>query len=233
MEIELPQVPDHLKPLAVEADGKFKLDLTKVMATEDLTGLKTSLQNERAVAEAYRSLGKPKEIQQRIADLEAQAARGGKGGEEAQAKLDAMKADYDAKLSDKDARLTALMRKTANSELRAELAKAGVIPEGLDILATFAAQRIAFNDDGSPKVLTADGKPMIGSGADHGATLADLAAELAKTIPHLVKDQGAGGGGKPPGSGGTPGKTMTRAAFDALDPAAKNAAIKDGTKLID
>jgi hypothetical protein len=47
---------------------------------------------------------------------------------------------------------------------------------------------------------------MVGSGANGGATLADLATDLAKTIPHLVKDEGKGGGGKQPGNGGTPTK---------------------------
>lgn len=234
MEIELSDVsglPETLKPLVATVDGKNKLDLSKLMPVEDLTGLKTSLQNERTVAEAYKSLGKPKEIQQRIADLEAAAARGGKGSEEAQAKLDQIKADYEGKLAERDNRLNAILRKSANAELRAELAKAGVIPEGLDMLSTFAASRIAFGEDGSTKILTADGKPMIGSGADHGATLADLAKELAKASPFLVKDAGAGGGGKPPGSGGTPPKTMTTAEFNALSARERAAAMKNGTTL--
>lgn len=215
-------------------DGKNKLDLTKLMPVEDLTGLKTALQNERANAGAYAKFGKPDELAKRISDLEAAAAKSGKGGEEAQAKLDQLKADYEGKLNDTQNRLTNLMRRNANAELRAELAKAGVIPEGLDMLSTFAASRIAFNDDGSPKILTADGKPMIGSGADHGATLADLAKELAKASPFLVKDAGAGGGGKPPNSNsGTGQKTMTRADFENLDAAGKAAAMKDGTKLTD
>jgi len=94
--------------------------------------------------------------------------------------------------------------------------------------------RLKFNDDGTAQVTTIDGKPMIGSGADHGATLADLASELAKAKPYAVRDQGKGGGGKPAGSsGGTPQKTMTRAQFDALDAGAKSAAMRDGTTLTD
>lgn len=236
MEIELADasgLPETLRPLAIAADGKFKLDLSKLMPTEDLTGLKTALQTERANAGAYAKFGKPDELARRISDLEAAATKGGKGGEEAQAKLDAMKGEYEAKLTDRDAKLTNLMRRQANAELRAELAKAGVIPEGLDLLATFAGQRIQFNDDGSPKVLTADGKPMIGNGADHGATLADLAAELAKQIPHLVADGGKGGSGKQPNTGGTPAKTMKAAEFAALSPRDRAAAIASGTTITD
>lgn len=236
MEITLDAIdglPENLRPLAAQADGKFKLDLSKVMPSEDLTGLRSALQKERENAGAYSKLGKPDEISKRIADLEAAAAKGGKGGEEAQAKLDAMKADYEGKLADRETRLISLMKRQANSELRAELAKAGVIPEGLDILAKFAEGRIQFNDDGTPKVMTHDGKPMIGNGPDHGATLSDLAKELAKTIPHLVKDEGKGGGGKPPNNGGTPQKTVTRAEFDAMSQGDRAAFAKSGGKVTD
>lgn len=226
-------LPENLKPLAAQADGKYKLDLTKVMPFEDVNGLKTALAKERETVGTYSKLGKPEDVLRKIADLEAAASKGGKGGEEAQAKLDAMKAEYEGKLADRETRLTSLMKRQANSELRAELAKAGVIPEGLDILAKFAEGRIQFNDDGSPKVVTADGKPMIGSGPDHGATLADLAKELAKSIPHLVKDEGKGGGGKPPNNGGTPQKTATRAEFDAMSQADRAAFAKSGGKVTD
>lgn len=237
MEIELSDLsalPETLKPLVATVDGKSKLDLAKLMPVEDLTGLKTALQTERANNGAYSKFGKPDDIAKKISDLEAAAAKGGKGGEEAQAKLDAMDATYKAQLSDRDQKLNSIMRRVANSDLKAELAKVGVIPEGLDILANFAQSRIAFNDDGTPKVMTADGKPMIGSGADHGATLGDLAKELAKQIPHLVKDGGAGGSGKPPGNGGTPEqKTVTRAVFDGMSQTERSTFSKSGGKVAD
>lgn len=234
MEIELADVsglPEALKPLL---QGN-KLDLTKVMPLEDVTGLKTALVRERENAGAYAKFGKPDEIAAKIAKLEEAAAKGGKGGEEAQAKLDAMKADYDGKLSAADQRYTGVLTRYAQAELKAELSKAGVVPEGLDMLAAFAGQRIRFNDDGTVKVVTADGKPMIGSGADHGATLADLAKELATSMPYLVKDQGVGGGGKPPGTnGGTPqGKTVTRSQWDAMDQGGRMAHTKSGGKVVD
>lgn len=234
MEIELPDIsalPEALKAVVVSAEGKNKLDLAKLMPVEDLTGLKTALQTERANAGAYAKLGKPDEISKKIADLQALADKGGKGSEDAQAKLDAMKADYEGRLSAKDATLTGLMKRQANAELRAELAKAGVIPEGLDMLSTFAASRIVFADDGTTKIVTADGKPMLGTGADHGATLADLAKELAKASPFLVKDGGAGGSGKQPGSGGTPAKTMPEAEFNALPAKDRAARMAEGYTL--
>lgn len=233
MEIEIADVsglPEALKPIL----SGNKLDLSRLMPAEDLTGLKTALVRERENAGAYAKFGKPDEIAKRIADLEAAAAKGGKGGEDAQAKLDAMKADYDGRLTAADQRFNGVLTRYAQAELKAELSKAGVVPEGLDMLATFAAQRIKFNEDGTVKVVTSEGKPMIGSGADHGATLADLATELAKSMPYLVKDQGAGGGGKPPGSGGKPeGKTVTRAQWDAMSHSDRAAHSKSGGKVVD
>lgn len=238
MEIELTDVsglPEALKPLALQDGEKFKLDLSKLMPAEDLTGLKTALVKERENAGAWKKFGTPDELAKKISDLEEKAAKGGKGGEDAQAKLDAMKAEYEAKLQDRDSRFSQLLQERTRADLKAELAKAGVVPEGLDMLATFAASRIQFHDDGTPKVLSPDGKPMIGSGADHGATIADLAAELAKSMPYLVKDGGTGGSGKQPGTnGGTPGqKTVTRSAFDAMSQAERAAHSKSGGKVID
>jgi hypothetical protein len=237
MEIELSDVtglPEHLKPVLATVDGKNKLDLSKLMPMEDLTGLKTALQTERANAGAYAKFGKPDDIAKRIADLEAAAAKGGKGGEEAQAKLDAMDATYKAQLSERDTRLTSLMRDNASEKLRVELAKAGFIAEAIDDIAATAMGRITFGDDGKPKVMTADGKPMIGTGSDHGATLADLAKELAASKPYAVQDNGKGGSGKPPGSGGTPEqKTVSRAVFDAMSQAERATHSKSGGKVTD
>jgi len=234
MEIEIADatgLPESLQTLV--QDGK--LDLSKLMPAEDLTGLKTALQKERANAGEWAKFGKPDDVAKRIADLEEKAKGTGKGADEAQAKLDAMKGDYEAKIADRDKRITAMMQRTAGSELRAELAKAGFIPEAIDDIAATAMSRVQFNDDGTPKVLTADGKPMIGNGADHGATFADLAKELAGVKAYAVRDTGAGGGGKPPGSnGGKPNQqTVKRSAWDTMSQVDRAAFSKAGGKVVD
>lgn len=184
-------------------DGK--LNLGGIPAPEDVTGLKSALQKERENTQAYSKYGKPDEIEAKIAELTEKAKGSGKGAEDAQAKLDAMAADYDGKLTAAQERISKMMQRTATSDLKAELAKAGFIAEAIDDIASTAMARLQFNEDGTPKVLTSDGKPMIGNGADHGATLADLAKELADAKPYAVRDGGKGGGGKPAGSqGGTP-----------------------------
>ncbi len=198
------------------ADGH--LDLGALAAPEDVAGLKTALSKERGNAAAYSKYGTPAEIDAKIAELTDKAKGSGKGADDAQAKLDAMAADYEGKLTGANDRISKMMQRSASSDLKAELAKAGFIAESIDDIASSAMGRLQFHEDGSAKIMTSDGKPMIGSGADHGATLADLAKELAASKPYAVRDGGKGGGGKPPAStGGTPDKpTVTRAQFDAM-----------------
>jgi len=198
------------------ADGH--LDLGALAAPEDVAGLKTALSKERGNAAAYSKYGTPAEIDAKIAELTDKAKGSGKGADDAQAKLDAMAADYEGKLTGANDRISKMMQRGASSDLKAELAKAGFIAESIDDIASSAMGRLQFHEDGSAKIMTSDGKPMIGSGADHGATLADLAKELAASKPYAVRDGGKGGGGKPPAStGGTPDKpTVTRAQFDAM-----------------
>lgn len=214
-------------------DGQ--LDLGGIPVPEDVTGLKSALQKERENTQAYSKYGKPDEIEAKIAQLTEKAKGSGKGAEDAQAKLDAMAADYDGKLTAAQDRINKMMQRTVGSELKAELAKAGFIAEAIDDIASTAMARLQFNEDGTPKVLTSDGKPMIGSGADHGATLADLAKELATAKPYAVRDAGKSGGGKPAGSqGGTPDKpTVTRKAWDEMSHPARAEFSKSGGKVTD
>jgi hypothetical protein len=206
------------------------LDLGALAAPEDVSGLKTALSKERGNAAAYSKYGTPDEIEARIADLTDKAKGSGKGSEDAQAKLDAMKADYEGKLTGANDRMSKMVQRGAASDLKAELAKAGFIAESIDDIASSAMGRLKFTDDGTAQVMTSDGKPMIGSGADHGATLADLAKELAASKSYAVRDAGKGGGGKPAGSaGGTPDKpTVTRSNLDAMSQVERMTFFKSG-----
>lgn len=210
------------------------LDLAAIPEPEDVGGLKSALQKERANAQAWAKFESPEKVEARIAELEKAAKGTGKTAEDAQAKLDALKEDYEGKLTASQERMQKMMQRNAAAELKAELAKAGFIPEAVDDIAATAMGRLQFNDDGTPKVMTADGKPMIGSGADHGATLADLAKELADAKPYAVRADLKSGGGKQPGTGGTPpSKTVTRAQWDKMTSAERMAHTKEGGKVTD
>ena len=206
------------------------LDLGALAAPEDVTGLKGALQKERANTAAYSKYGKPDEIQATIDALTEKAKGNGKGADDAQAKLDAMSLDYEGKLTASNDRINKMMTSGAQSDLKAELAKAGFVSEAIDDIANSAMGRLQFNEDGSPKVMTFDGKPMIGNGADHGATLADLAKELAASKPYAVRADNISGGGKLPGdSGGKPNQvTVTRAQLDAMPQSERSTHFQSG-----
>lgn len=233
MEIEVTDasgLPEWLQSHVSEG----KLNLASIPAPEDVSGLKSALQKERANAQAWAKFESPDAVDARIADLEKAAKGTGKAAEDAQAKIDQIKADYEGKLTGANERITKMMQRTAAADLKAELAKAGFIAEAIDDIAATAMGRLQFNEDGTPKVLTSDGKPMIGSGADHGATLTDLAKELAGAKPYAVRDAGKGGGGKQPGTGGKPdAKTVTRAQWDGMSHFDRAAFSKDGGKVTD
>lgn len=226
--------PEQLKAALITADGKSKLDLSKLMVAEDLTGIKTALQTEREVTKAYGKLGKPEELAAKIADLETKAAKGGKVGEDAQARLDKMASDHAVELNAERSKFTGMMERGAVADLKAELAKVGVIPEGLDMLATFGRARIQFGSDGTMNITAPDGGVMLGTGKGFVPTLSDLAADIAKTMPRLVADGGVGGGGKPAGGAGTAaaGKTVTGAQFETMDQSARMVFSLAGGKVI-
>lgn len=211
------------------ADGH--LDLGALAAPEDVTGLKGALQKERENTALYSKFGKPTEIQARIDALTEKAKGNGKGADDAQAKLDAISADYESKLTASNDRINKMMTRGAQSELKAELAKAGFVAEAIDMVAITAMNRLQFNEDGSAKVLKSDGTSWIEANRpNHDATLADLAKELAEANPFAVKSAAISGGGKPPRqSGGMPNQlTVTRAQFDSMSQAERSSHAKSG-----
>jgi hypothetical protein len=206
------------------------LDLGAIKEPENTDGLKSALSSERSSHSAYKRFGTPDEIDAKFADLTEKAKGNGKGADDAQAKLDAMKSAFDTQDQAKDARITKMMQRGAASDLKAELAKAGFIAESIDDIASSAMMRLKFDEDGNPQIMKADGSPMIGGGPNHNATLADLAKELAASKSYAVRDAGKGGGGKPAGSqGGTPDKpTATWSQFSAMSQPDRMAFSKSG-----
>lgn len=219
---------DAIKALYAQKDGGFVLQVDGAESSEDVAGLKTALLKERENNAAYSKFGKPDELAAKIKALEEK--KPGKGDDDHEKVIAQLKAAHEADLKAASEKFNGLVRRNATAELRAEMGKTGFIPESIDALALVGANRLRYNEDGSVTVLSPDGsQPMIGSGKDGGATLGDLAKELAKSNPYAVVAGGTGGGGKPPGSGGKPAaKTMPREQFDALPQAERMAFVKDG-----
>lgn len=231
---DIENLPEGLKGALSETDGKHELDLSGLMAKEDLTGLKSALEKERANVAAWKKLGEtPDDVTARIEEL-SNAKPKGKNDEEVAAMLKQVEDQYKGKLEATSAALEKTRRQMTSETVKAELAKHGALPDALDVVANFANSRMVFADDGSLQIMTSDGKPMVGSGENHTATIADLAKDLASSMAFAFKDTGTGGGGKPPQQGGTPqSKTITRTQWDGMSHSDRSQFSKDGGKVVD
>ena len=237
MEIELQStegLPEGIAKLVTEADGKSTLDLTKLMPVEDLTSLKGALSKERDNNAAWGKLGEsPDAVLAQINDLK-NARPKGKTDDDVAAMIEQATKPLQAKLDASTQQLGDLRSKSTSQQISVELAKAGVLPEALDMVANFATSRIMYAEDGSLQIRTSDGKPMVGTGENHTATISDLVTDIVGNMPFAVKDSGKGGGGKPPENGGKPNhQTVTRADWDSMSHVQRAEFSKSGGKVVD
>jgi hypothetical protein len=244
----LDSVPEALRGEYTEQDGKFRLN---VDGMEDTAGLKSALDKERKTArdlaqkvKKWEALGKTDE---EIAELLTAAEEAERKKAEGEGDFDKILGQHKTKWEKEKAELEAELSASRTSERSAiietsvigALTKAGVTEEGLDLLPERLAARIHLETvDGKRvlKIMQADGEsPMAGAGKDGMATFDDLVKEAGTKWPSLFKGSGNSGSGKQPGNGGGAGgsKTITRAEWDKLSPADKQAKHRDGFKVID
>jgi len=148
-----------------------------------------------------------------------------------------IKAQYEEQLNTERSQRMNLVKQNAMNELKSALASESIVAEGLEPLTLLAQSRLQIDENGNPRIMSADGsKPLAGSGADGYATIGDLAKELAAsgTGKLFVRDSGVSGGGKPPASqGGNAGNnTMTRDQFNKLSHQERARFINNGGKFI-
>ena len=240
MKIEIADVsglPDAIKTLVTTEGDKSTLDLTALAPATELERFKAkALTAETEAIDRRKALDKWKALGETPEDIQAKLAEKTKGDPNQERIVEEMKTAHAAELAARDEKLTGVYKRTATAELKAALAEVGFIPDALDMVAGTAMPRLKYADDGTAQIMAADGTtPMVGGAPNGGATMADLAKQLAEANPFAVKDNGKGGGGKPnTDSGGKPGqKTITRAAFDQLGQAERSAFSMDGGKVAD
>ena len=222
-------LPEHLRPLAATAEGKTILDLTTLAPVAEVERFKAKAQTAEGEAIERRRALKAYEAFGTVEELGARLAKGADP-----AIIDQLRAQIATTEKASGERVSRVLRDAAQAGLKAELLAAGVIPEALDMLAAFVAPRLTHDDNDALRILAEDGKsPMLGSGPNGGATLKDFAAALAKAMPHFIRDQGRGGGGKETGVSTAGAKTISRAAFEKLDAATRAARMKDGFSVTD
>lgn len=151
-----------------------------------------------------------------------------------------MKADYDKQLEAAKAeaeafgkRAAAFQQRVLDNEIRAAAAKAGIHQHAIDDALFRGRAMFSLSDDGSAVALGDDGRPVLGKDGKTPFSPLEWLESMKDKAPHWFPAQASGGGASGSGGGGAGGKTITRAAFDALDPQGRMDAIKGGAKLVD
>ena len=217
---DLEGIDEAAKALYKEKDGGgFVLDVEGVVPTEQFNEV-----NQRAVDNATEAARRRKTVEritsalgvEDASDLDAAIAAlktaPKKADKDAQADQEAIiaqiKADHERQLNEARGEVTKIKMKAAQATLTSEMQSAGFPAKVAEMLAVSGMGRVSLDETGVPRVMSTEGNPMAGSGADGFATIGDLAKELAAAMPELLTDQGKGGGGKAPsggkGNGGTP-----------------------------
>ena len=244
-------VPEALRTLYAEHEGKFKL---QVDGLEDTTGLKTALEKERqavkdakaaskqALADAlkpYEGLGDPVKVRELMAQFEdadeAKLIAQGKSGVDQiiakrteKQRVQLQKEVDAAKAAEKAAQGVAetFKSRVLDNHIRAAAAKAGLHPFAVEDALLRARAIFSLNDKGDAIQAGADGAPVLGKDGKTSFGPAEWLDAMKESAPHWFPAGGSGGGAGGSGGAGAGGKTITRAAFDSLSTAEKSKAAK-------
>lgn len=228
-----------------EGDG-FVLDVSGVSSAEETATIKQKLVEAQQDLKDERKKGaddrseaeRRRKANDRLkAELEA-AKSGAEGGEELKRVQDehaTVLAAKEEEIKNLSSTLMTLHKGQADATFDSELLKAGFSDQIVSDIRSGAGGRYVIDDNGKVSILTADGKPMAGSGADNLATFTDLAAELAAAKPDFLVDKGKGGASTSPAGGKTTNttKTITRADYEKLPLGERGSVLKDGVTVVD
>lgn len=237
----LDDVPENLRSLYSEADGKFRLAVDGI---EDTAGLKSALQKEREAArnaekqaKAWMALGKtPEEIAALVdAQRKADEDRALKGGE-----FDKLKAQmveqHKTELAKKDTTVAAmrghLERFLVDAQATTAISELKGVPA---LLLPHVKAAVKVVDDGDAfavRVVDANGNPRV-NGKGEFLSIRDLVDEMRQNevFGRAFEPTGATGSGAG-GSGGGSAKTMSEAAFNALSPKDRAKRMAEGIRVV-
>ncbi|MBP8310812.1 MAG: hypothetical protein KAY46_26280 [Burkholderiaceae bacterium] len=237
----LDDVPENLRSLYAEADGKFRLAVDGI---EDTAGLKSALQKEREAArtaekqaKAWMALGKtPEEIAALVdAQRKADEEKAVKGGEFDKLKAQMVeqsereKTDLRNIIKSKDA---AIERYLIDAQATAAISEMKGIPVLLLPHVKAAVKVVEDNGDFVTRVVDAQGNPRVNSKGEF-LSIRDLVDEMRQNevFGRAFEPTGATGSGAG-GSGGGSAKTMAESAFNALSPKDRAKRMAEGYRVI-
>jgi len=243
-------LPESQRTWYTEKDGKFTVDLSKV-EFEDTGGLKTALEKERqavkdAKAAAKQAIADALKAYEGIDPVKTKALLAKFDNEEEATLIAAGKLDEvitrrmskhtaaQQKLIDEATAREKAAQETANTfkgrvldnHIRAAAAKAGLHPFAVEDALLRARSLFSLDAKGEAVQLGTDGVPVLGKDGKTAFTPTEWLESMKETAPHWFPVSGSGGGAGGSGGASGNGKTITRAAFDALSPTERAKVVK-------
>lgn len=241
----LDAIPEAHRALYVADGDKFKLD---VEGGEDTAAMRIELATVKREAAERRKAAK--EIEEKYAGIDPEKVRtmmskldqdgeqaliaAGKIEEVIAKRSEKLRADLQRQLDEAqgkanaaEARTKKYSQRVLDDQVRAAAADAGLTKYGTeDALTRIRANgEFVLGDDGIAVQLDADGHVVLGKDGKTPFSLAEWMPERALDRPNWFP-LGASGGGASGSGNSAGGKTMTRAALEALPPRDRAAAVK-------
>lgn len=238
--------------------GKFVLNHSKV-EFEDTAGLKTALQKEREAIKAEKAARKAEREEllrtyDGIDPVKTRALLAKFDGENEAALIAAGKIDEvinrrmekhtmaQQKLLDEATKrekgalevAATFMERVLDNHIRAAAAKAGLYVSAIDDALLHARDIFSLNDDGEAVQLNDNEEVVLGKDGKTPFGPTEWLEGMREKKPHWwpAGASGGGAGGDGRGKGGN-GKIITRAVFEAMDPIARAATIKEKVAIVD
>jgi hypothetical protein len=249
---KLDVVPEALRSLYVEADGKYKLDVNGV---EDVSGLKKSIAKERDAAQA--AINRAKELEKQFEgidpvktrelysrlenDEEAKLIAAGKTNEVFEKRTERLRTEHQkvldaeaAKAKQAEERVKAMSLRVIDNHIRAAAAKAGIHPQAIEDALYRGRSIFALDESDNAVQLDEGGKPIMGKDGKTPFSPLEWLESMKQEAPHWFPATSSGGGATGnSGRNNTGTKQIKRAAFDALSHLERAQHMKDGFKIVD
>lgn len=216
--------------LYVEKDGKFHLD---VNGLPDVSGLTTTLDKQKQKILDGKASAATK--QARIDELEAaevtRLEKAGKTEEADNLKYSKYKTDTDGKIARRDATITRLQGNALDNIFRKTATDAGVHKTAIDDALLRAGSIFSLDADGKAVQLGPDGTPVLGADGTSNFSPAEWMEGMKVSSPHWFPAGSSGSGANGGDESGGDAKSVTREAFDKMNPAQKSKFVKGGGKV--
>lgn len=247
---KLDSVPEAVRSMYLEREGKYHLDVDGV---PDTTKLMSALQSERELAKTADKARKELEtrfsgvdpdkyrkiIAQFEGDEEAQLIAAGKVDEvvakrsakrdvEWQKKIDAIAVERDSEKG----KAAKFLGRVLDDQIRA--AVNGKVHDKAVEDALFRARLMfTLDDNGYAVQKDESGSVVIGKDGKSSFTPAEWIESMRDSAPHWFPATGSGSGAQQSNGSGGNGKTISRKQYEAMSPLEQRASYKAGIKVVD